>query len=81
METETMTMYAMYLPYLRERWLREENEKLRAMLRESLKWVGDGRWHEQVYEALGEPKPPTRKLKGKIPRYQQELIKAGKLKD
>lgn len=59
----------------------ERVQVLEALLRESLKVTGDGAWHKRVYEALGEPLPPIRKLKGKIPRHQQELIAAGKLKD
>lgn len=50
-----------------------------SLLRESLKVSGDGRWHRKVYEALGEPKPPVRQLKGKVPRYQLNLIGRGEL--
>jgi hypothetical protein len=56
--------------FLKEKWLREENARLKELLRESLNKTGDGAWHRKVYEALGEPMPPLRKLKGKIPRYQ-----------
>jgi hypothetical protein len=45
---------------------------LEALLRESLTKTGDGAWHKKVYEVLGEPPPPLRILKGKIPRYQRE---------
>ena len=44
--------------------------ELEALLRESLNKTGDGAWHRKVRAALGEPPPPLRKLKGKIPRYQ-----------
>ena len=55
--------------------------QLETLARDSLKMTGDGAWHMRVRELLGEPKPPSRQLKGKIPRYQQELIDAGKLAD
>lgn len=61
--------------------LRAENELMRGLLRESLKVTGDGAWHRRVYAALGEEPPPVRKLKGKPPKYQRELIDAGKLAD
>lgn len=49
---------------------RERIALLEGLLRESLNKTGDRAWHERVYEALGEPMPPLRKLTGKIPRYQ-----------
>jgi hypothetical protein len=49
----------------------ERITQLEALLRESLNKTGDRAWHEKVYGALGESMPPVRKLKGKIPRYQQ----------
>lgn len=59
----------------------ERVKRLEGLLRESLKVSGDGAWHRKVYGALGELKPPTRKLKGKVPRYQRELINKGELAD
>ena len=43
---------------------------LESLLRESLNKTGDRAWHEKVHAALGEPMPPLRILKGKVPRYQ-----------
>lgn len=57
----------------------ERIQMLENLLRQSLDRINDRAWAEKVYEALGEPFPPMRKLKGKIPRYQQVLIDAGKL--
>ena len=45
--------------------------ELEALLRESLNKTGDRAWHEKVHAALGEPMPPLRILKGKVPRYQK----------
>lgn len=45
-------------------------EDLEALLRQSLSKTGDRVWHEKVHQALREPMPPIRQLKGKIPRYQ-----------
>jgi hypothetical protein len=59
--------------------LRAENERLKASVREMVGRMADRGIVERAYEALGEPKPPMRKLKGKIPRYQQELIDRGEL--
>ena len=52
-----------------EAW--EKVTELKALLRESLNQTGDKRWHDKVWAALGEPKPPMRKLKAKVPRYQR----------
>ena len=46
--------------------------ELETLLRESLTKTGDRAWHEKVHAALGEPLPPLRILKGKVPRYQRE---------
>src|SRR5262245_25412882 len=54
-------------------------KQLEALLRESLSKNGCRSWHERVHAALGEPMPPVRILKGKIPRYQQKQIEAGVL--
>lgn len=45
--------------------------ELETLLRESLNKTGDRAWHEKVHSALGEPMPPLRILKGKLPRYQK----------
>lgn len=42
---------------------RDRIAKLERVVREYLKHNGDGRIADMAYEALGEPKPPMRKLK------------------
>lgn len=56
-----------------EQFTRNEQRilELEALLRESLNKTGDRAWHEKVHAALGEPMPPLRVLKGKVPRYQK----------
>lgn len=50
----------------------ERVAELEAMLKESLNKVGDKGWHDRVHAMLGTEKPPMRKLKGKVPRYQRQ---------
>ena len=37
--------------------MREQTKVLENLLRESLRWIGDRKWHERIHEALGEPMP------------------------
>lgn len=61
--------------------LEAQIEEMRASMREMVGRMADRGIVERAYRAMREPKPPTRKLTGKIPRYQRDLIEAGKLAD
>lgn len=54
-------------------------EEMRASMREMVGRMADKGIVERAYRAMREPKPPMRKLKGKVPRYQREMIERGEL--
>jgi hypothetical protein len=68
--------YLLFYDHYSEEPLRDDQyiTELEAMLREMIYNSGRKDLNDRARAILGDPPPPLRKLTGKIPRYQKELI-------